>query len=201
MLQRGFPATTDHPPVFRPRRATGATVLGAVLFLSVALLLGLLLYFAQFSGTVRWLLGVAFLAVLAALAWEQVVRRTAEPAPLVEPDAAGVRREGELESFAAAVRRAANGLPYSQVLVTSRARAAFIERARLALGLSPEAMREVQRDPAALTRLLGDDLLADFIYLKTPDLEERYRWVHQARARGTFPSELRMVLRRMEAWR
>lgn len=201
MLQRGFPARTGHPPVSRPRRALGVTVIGMILFLAVAILLGLLLYFAQFSGTVRWLLGVAFLAVLAGLAWEQVVRRTAEPAPLVGPEAAAARREGELESFAAAVRRAANGLPYSQVLVTSRARAAFVERARLALGLSSEAMRDMQRDSTALTRLFGDDVLADFIYLKTPDLEERYRWVLQARARGTFPSDFRTVLRRMEAWR
>ncbi len=201
MLRRGIPATTDHPPEFRARRSTSVTIVRAVLLLAVAVWLGVLLYYARFSGTVRWLLGVAFLAVLAALAWEQILRRTAEPHPLVAPVGEAVNRSGELAGFAAAVRRASSGFTYSQVLVTSRARSAFAEHARLSLGLSSEAMREAQRDRAALRDLLGDDVLADFVYLRAADLEDRYRWVLRARGRGGFDPEFGDVLRRMEAWR
>ncbi|HKW43069.1 MAG TPA: hypothetical protein VJP06_02675, partial [Thermoplasmata archaeon] len=146
-------------------------------------------------------LGVAFLAVLAALAWDQIGRRTARPVPLIGAAAPAIVRDGPLTSFAAAVRRASNGLPYSQVLVASRARAAFLERMRLALGLTPEAMREVQRNPATLRRLLGDDVLAEFVHLQVPDLDERSRWVRRVRSRGGFSPEFDGVLRRMEAWR
>lgn len=190
--ERAFPRT---------RRLTSVTLVGAVVLFTVAIMLGLLLYYAQFSGTVRWLLGVAFLAVLAALAWDQVGRRTAQPSPLVGSAAPAITREGPLASFAAAVRRASTGLPYSQVLVASRARAAFLEHVRLALGLSAEAMRDVQRNPATLQRLLGDDVLAEFVHLQVADLDERSRWVRRARARGGFTPELQGVLQRMEAWR
>jgi len=161
----------------------------------------MLLYYAQFSGTIRWLLGVAALAVLAAVAWGQIQRRTAEPSPLIGPPSPAPTRDGELDSFASAVRRASRGLPYSQVLVASRARSAFLERARLALGLPPETIRDVQRDPEALRRMFGDDALVDFLHLEAGDLEDRMAWVHRARARGGFVPAFREVLTRMEAWR
>ena len=199
MHRRGIPATTGHPPGMpSPRRVP---LPAFALILAFAVLLGMLLYYAQFSGTIRWLLGVAALAVLAAAAWGQIQRRTSEPSPLVGPRSPGATREGELDSFAAAVRRAARGLPYSQVLVASRARSAFLERARLALGLPPETIRDVQRDPGALRRMFGDDALVDFLYFEAGDLEDRLAWVQRARARGGFVREFRDVLTRMEAWR
>jgi len=182
-----------------PQRRVSLPAFG--LTLAFAVLLGMLLYYAQFSGTIRWLLGVVALAVLAAIAWGQIQRRTAEPSPLVGPRSPGATREGELDSFAAAVRRAARGLPYSQVLVASRARAAFLERARLALGLATEMIRDVQRDAGALRQMFGDDALVDFLYLEAGDLEDRMGWVQRARARGGFVREFRDVLTRMEAWR
>src|SRR5256712_13358136 len=161
----------------------------------------MLLYYGKSSGTIRWLLGVVALGARAAIAWGQIERGTAEPSPLVGPRPPGATREGELDSFAAAVRRAARGLPYSQVLVASRARSAFFERARLALGLPPETIRDVQRDPGALRRMFGDDALVDFLYLEAGDLEDRLAWVQRARVRGGFVREVRDVLTRLEAWR
>jgi hypothetical protein len=169
--------------------------------LAAALVLGLLLYYAQYSGSVQWVLGLGFLALIAFLAWRQVLRGTAEPGPLVGPAAPEPVRTGELEALSASMQRAARGLRYSQVLVTSRARVAFLDHVRLTLGLSPEAMRAIQRDPAALRRTVGDDLLAEFLHIRVGDLEERYGWVLQARGRGGFTREFRDVLMRMEAWR
>ena len=201
MFPRGFPVTTGHPPGLEARWVARVTFPTAVLLVALAVILGILLYYAQFSGAVQWLLGVGALAGVALFAWSQIVRRTAEPAPLVGPQTREATREGELEGFAAAVRRAARGLPYSQVLVASRAHGAFIEHARLALGLPPEAMREVQRDRESLRRVFDDDVLVDFLHLRVGDLEERYGWVRRARSGGGFVREFRRVLDRMEAWR
>src|SRR2546426_282387 len=154
MFQRPSSATAGLPPGIEPRRRLPYLAVG--LLLAFAALLGTLLYYAQFSGGVRWLLGVVTLAVLAAIVWSQIQRRTAEPSPLVGPPSPDATRGGELGSFAAAVRRADRGLPYSQMIVASRAQAAFLERARLALGLPSATLRDMRRDPGALRRIFGD---------------------------------------------
>ena len=83
MVQRPRSATAGLPPGVEPRRSLSHLAVG--LLLAFAVLLGTLLYYAQFSGGVRWLLGVVTLAVLAAIVWSQIQRRTAEPSPLVGP--------------------------------------------------------------------------------------------------------------------
>lgn len=201
VFRRPLPVTMDAPRLSRAGEARDAFWSEAGALVAFAILVGILLYYAQFSGSMRWFLGVGLIAAFAMFAWTLVVRRTAELVPLVGPTVAGAVRDGDLAALAAATRRASRGLPYSQVLVASRARTAFLERARLALGLSPEAMREVQRDPAALRRMFRDDVLRDFVLLETGDLEERYRWVAEARDRGGFARRFGDVLDRMEAWR
>ncbi len=164
-------------------------------------LLGYLLYTAQFSGAVRWFLGTALITVLALYAWYAVSRSTAEPAPLVERRAAARTRFGNLASLTAVVRRANQGLPYSQVAVSSRARDAFGERMRLARGLTPEGLRGFETDSIGLAATLRDRELADFVYLGSSEADERYRWVRTARAGDGFRVALVRILDRMEGWR
>src|SRR5438552_3625449 len=157
--------------------------------------------YAHSSGSLRWGLGLAFLGLLAVLVWHQVFRGTSEPAPLVPLASSEAYEPGELEVVAASVRRAARGLRYSQVLVTSRARAAFHEHARLSFGLTPAGMYAVQQEPDALLRVFGDPVLAEFLHVRAGDLDGRYAWVRRARERGGFTREFQDVLARMEAWR
>src|SRR2546426_11224842 len=102
MYQRGIPAKTGHPPRMPSPRRVPLPAFG--LILAFAVLLGMLLYYAQFSGTIRWLLGVVALAVLAAVAWGQIQRRTAEPPPLVGPPSPRGTPAGEPHPVAAARR-------------------------------------------------------------------------------------------------
>lgn len=173
--------------------------IGAVV-LSV-LILGFLLYLAQFSGTVRWYLGFIVIAAVAAYTWRAVARETLEPKPMAPPAAPFHGRRGELSVLTSVVRRANQGLPYSQMAVSSRAREAFEERARMARGLSPQGMRSLQRDPAALRSAFRDLSLADFLYLPTSDSDARYRWVTEAKAGAGFAVSLNRILSRMEDWR
>ncbi len=165
------------------------------------LLLGYILYTAQFSGSVRWFLGFLIVAAIAVYAWWAVSHQTSEPAPLQGPPPKEGLRAGELSSFAATVRRAREGLTYSQVLVCSRARDAFAERARLSRGLPPEGAREMVRNPEALRLVVRDPVLEEFLFLPSSDPDVRYRWVLAARSRGGFERELQGILDRMEAWR
>ncbi len=201
MFRRPFPVTTDHPGLAPTGQARSALWSVTTVLVAMALLLGILFYLAQFSGSVRWFLGVGSLTAFAVLAWALIFRRSADPAPLVGPATDGAYRDGDLAILAAATRRAGRGLTYSQVVVASRARNAFLEKARLATGLSPESMRAVQRDPAALRRMFRDGVIEDFVHLDVGDLEAPDRWVVEARERGGFARKFEDVLNRMEAWR
>lgn len=200
MRPSGVVSTTTALSTSRDRIAR-LSFSGVALITAAAVVLVLLLYYAQFSGSLQWVLGLAFVGILAGLAWRQVFRGTSEPAPLVVPPPPEAYEPGELDSVAASVRRAARGLRYSQVIVTSRARVAFLDHVRLSLGMAPEAMRDLQKDPEALRRLFGDELLADFLHIRVGDLEERYAWVLRAREHGGFTRQFREVLAHMEAWR
>jgi hypothetical protein len=188
------PSTTEDRPVFKPLRGAGLPLLALVV-------LAILLYESQFSGALQWTLGLVGLGVLAAAAWRRVLRGTAEPDPLVGLPGRASVTSGDIETFSRAARRAARGLPFSQVVVSSRARSAFLEHLRLTLGLSPEAVRAIETDPAVLRRTVGDEVLEEFLHLQARSLDEQYSWVLRVRARGGFAREFRDVLDRMEAWR
>ncbi len=186
----------------RPRpRLLRQRILELVILVFTIFLLGYLLYAAQFSGDVRWFLGCALITVLALYAWFTVSRSTSEPAPLASRPAAARARFGTLASLTGVVHRANQGLPYSQVALSSRAREAFEERVRLARGLTPEAMRGLERDLDALRAALRDPSLADFVHLASNEPDERYRWVYASRAKEGFEVSLHRILDRMEEWR
>lgn len=185
----------------RTGRPPRLVALEAAVIVLLIFSLGYLLYVAQFSGSVRWILGFVIVAVLAISAWLAVARRTSEPSPLARPQPVPRPQIGELSNFTATVKRADAGLMYSQVAVSSRLRDAFVERVRLGRGLSAEAVRRLQADPGALGRAFRDPVLEDFLFLPTADSEERYRWVLASRARGGFPRSVNDVLDHMEAWR
>ncbi len=163
--------------------------------------LAVTLYAVHVTGLIRWILGFLIIAVLAMYAWFTVIRLTSEPPLLVPASPREGLQTGDLASLGAMTRRANAGLPYSQVAVSSRAREAFVARVALARGLTPEAVRQLEQDPDALKATVHDPLLEDFLFLRTLDHDERYRWVREARDHGGFEAALREVLERMEAWR
>lgn len=201
MIQRPLPVLVPPSPGNRTGPDRRLNPSANLLLIGFAIAVLFLLYYAQYSGSVRWVLGVVGVAVFALFAWSMILRRTSEPPPLVGPPSRDEVQEGDLGFLAAAVRRASRGLSYSQVQVVGRTRAAFVERASLSLGLSLEAMAAVQRDPAELHRILDDPVLERFVRMDVGDLDDRSRWVRETRAGDGFATEFQEVLARMEAWR
>jgi hypothetical protein len=193
---RGLPT-----PLREPRRGSRFVIVDAMFIVVAFLFLGYSLFIAQFSPTVRWGLGILAIGAVGAAAWWAVNRRTETPDSLDAPLGISGSRAGELSALTQTVRRASRGLPFSQLLVTERLREAFMAHARLALGLTPEAMRRLAADPAALRRAFRDVSIADFLYLSSADPEERYRWIAEARRGPGFDASISAVLDRMEAWR
>lgn len=183
------------------RTGSRSAVVDAILVVAGFFALGYALYVAQFSPAVRWGLGIVAILATGLAAWWAVNRRTETPEPFEAPADAGGTRSGELSSLTLTVRRAARGLPFSQVLVTDRVRESFLDHARLALGLSPEATRRLSADPVALQRTFRDPALADFLFLPSSDPEDRYRWIAEARRGRGFEVSISGILDHMEAWR
>src|SRR2546430_9081306 len=124
MFSRGLSARTGHPPGPEFPRLPRIPIAGIVLVFAFAILLGILFYYAQFSGLVRWLLAVVAVADLASFAWGAIRRRTEEPSPLVAPRSPDVSRGGALEIFPAAGYPAAPGPPRRRARRPARARTA-----------------------------------------------------------------------------
>jgi len=176
-------------------------LIGRRVLVVLALILGLLVYEARSSVAVEWAIGLVGLGILSAIAVRRVLRGTTDPDPLVAPTPPGSMYAGEIAALSQSARRASRGLRFSQVVLTSRVRAAFLERMRLALGLSSDAIRAVETDSTALRRFVRDPVLTEFLHLPTGSLEDRAGWVVCARTRGGFAREFRDVLDRMEVWR
>lgn len=186
------------PPARATARRAEVTLVAWILLGFVVV--GTLMYSAQFSGTARWVLGVLFVALLALAATYAVVRRTANPEPLAASVPRGEILEGPLAALTAVVDRADRGFAFSQSLLVGRVREALIERIRIRQGLAPGGIDAIASDRASIRALVGDPVLADFLH-RTQEREGREAWAAEARRQGGFRSHLQELLVRMEAWR
>lgn len=182
-----------------PSAVTRAPIRAAAV-LAVAVVLGYAFYSFQFSGSAQWALGVAVVGVLGVLGTYLVVRGTRSPDSF-EPRAD--RREiheGALTSLAGTVERAERGLGFSRDLIIVRVRDAFSERIRLVRGLSPETMRALEGDEAALRDVVRDEFLVAFLRA-TRDREARAAWATASSREPGLGIALRHLMDRAEGWR
>jgi hypothetical protein len=165
------------------------------------LMLGAAVFYAQYSGAVRWLLGTVVLAGTAYLLVRFIGSRARDPRPLVPAKRVERRATGDLRSLATTLDRANGGLKYSQVVVAARMKDAFLEKVRVSRGLAPGDVEQVRSDPALLMALVGDRELVVFLL----ESERNHRhWPallkHLPTRRG-FAGETDRMLAKMEAWR
>jgi hypothetical protein len=177
----------------------GRVVVASVGVVALAILVGYVLYSAQFSGIVQWGLGVAFLGALVAFAATSVARRTRAPEPLLARSRDAGVLEGELAYLVGTIGRAERGMTFSRELVGSRIREAVAERVRVVRGLSPESMRDLEADEARLREAVRDGVLADFLY-ETRTRERLLAWASRDTREG-FIEAVRPLVERLEAWR
>ena len=158
-------------------------------------------FYAQYSGAVRWLLGIVVVAAGAYIVVRFVGTRARDPRPLRVIRRVERRATGDLRNLATTLDRAAAGLKYSQVMFAARMKDAFLEKVRVSRGLSREDLDRAWADPNALLALVGDPDLAVFLL----ESERNHRhWPALLRYlpnRQGFPAEADRMLAKMEAWR
>lgn len=165
------------------------------------LIVGATVFYAQYSGALRWVLGVVLLSGAAYIVVRFVGARARDPSPLKPADRVERRATGDLRSLAITVDRASAGLKFSQVVVAGRMKDSFLEKVRLARGVGHDEIARIRSDPEGLMALIGDKELVVFLL----ESERNHRhWPDLVRylpARPGFVGEADRMLAKMEAWR
>ncbi len=169
-----------------------------LLLLGIIALVGLAVRSASLES-LSWFLVILVASWAGFLAVRYVVRDALEPESPGRADDQASETPGELRSLARAINRARAGSVYSQTIVAARLASAFLEKVRLSRGLSPQEIERVRGDRTALSALIGDPKLADFVAV-----HERYtrEWPDNL-ASASAPKAKAAVsnlLDAMEAW-
>lgn len=160
-----------------------------------------LIFYAQYSGAIRWLLAVVFLAAAAFGMARFVASRARDPRSLRPASLVERRAPGDLRSLATTLDRASAGLKYSQIMFGVRMKDAFLEKVRVSRGLAPEDINRMRADPEALMRLVGDRELVLFVLEGERNGRHWPTLLRALPARRGYAREADRVLAKMEAWR
>ncbi len=188
----------------RVRDRIMATTFGGSVALVGALALVVILalaFYAQYSGSLRWLLAVLVLAFVAYAMARFVGRKSRDPRALAPREVAERRLPGDLRSLTTTLDRAASGMKYSQVMFAVRMKDAFLEKVRVSRGLSREAVDRARTDPEALMAIVGDLELALFVLESERNGRHWPALLRYLPDRDAFPEEMDLILAKMEAWR
>lgn len=176
----------------------------AILLVIVGILLGVAVFFAQFSGILRWLLFIVILILGGWIAGKFIRLRTIEVEPLgprkFQPEFA----RGALQDLSASLRRGSRGLRYSQLHFAVALRDAFLGKLRATSGFRG-TIQELKGDLPLLRTLCADEEI--FRFLRRVTLLERSMakvlsspgelFPEEPRA---FPQHMEDLFARMEAW-
>ena len=167
----------------------------------VVLVVAATVFYAQYSGALRWLIAVGVLTAGAYIVVRFVGTRTRDPRSFRPVPQTDSRATGDLRSLSTTLDRASAGLKYSQVMFAARMAEAFLEKVRLSRGIRPEDMRLMHADPERLLELIGDVEVVTFILKSERDHRHWPELLSALRSRPGFAGEADRMLAKMEAWR
>lgn len=176
----------------------------AVILVALAVVLGMTIFFAQFSGILRWLLFVVILLIGAWMAGRFVRLRTVETEPLGPRAFTPQQVEGDLKNLSTSLRRGSRGLRYSQLHFAVNLRDAFLAKLRASSGFLG-TVQELNADIPRLQALVGDEALLRFIRRATV-LERSMAEVLSSTEElfpgeaSEFPQLMGDLMARMEEW-
>jgi hypothetical protein len=165
------------------------------------LILAATVFYAQYSGAVRWLLAIVVLAAGAYVVVRLVGMRARDPRPFRAEPRAERAATGDLRSLSTTLSRASAGLKYSQVMFAARMKDAFLEKVRVARGLPTDALDLARSDPERLLALIGDRDLVMFVLESERNHRNWPALLRHLPIRRGFTGEAGRILAKMEAWR
>lgn len=175
-----------------------------VLLALLTVLLALVVFFAHYSGLLRWALLIFLLLLGGWVAGKFVYLQAVEVDPLQRRTPAPRLSRSRLNSLSRTLKRATQGMSYSQLSFAISMRDAFLEKVKAETGFDGETHELVEQLPI-LRPLLKDEEI--YRFLTQVSLFERSmanvlvsnRKIF-AGAASKFPEEMERILRKMEAW-
>ncbi|MFQ6127681.1 MAG: hypothetical protein ACE5QW_02090 [Thermoplasmata archaeon] len=179
-------------------------------YMMVILLLGflaLLLFYAQFSGVLRWIIvllivssmgfGVAFLSS----------RKTSSPERLSSVSDIEKRPWNEISRLIGILERAEKNYRYSQLAALERIRRAIIDGIQTQRDISDEEIEKIVHDRNRLIEITDDEEVADFLLASERDLSnwstivrEKLPVMGSFRGSRSFSQSVLPILEKMEDW-
>lgn len=196
----GSPYAEDiQTPAQLASRAFGISTL--FLIILVVILVASTIYYAQYSGALRWLIFAMVVGVAGFLAVRMVGALVRDPVPLASRAQTVGGVGGDLRALRTTLTRAEAGLAYSQVVFEDRMRKAFLEKVRASRALTPEAVDAASRDVEALNALIRDRELVVFLLESARNARMYPSSLPTIEKKADFARHAAGIVARMEAWR
>jgi hypothetical protein len=179
-------------------------------YITVMLLLGflaILLFYAQFSGILRWIIVLLLISSTGFGIAFVVSRRTSSPErPFPLPDQEK-RPWNEITRLTGIMTRAERDYRYSQLEAVERIRKAIIDKIQTQRDISDDEMELIIHDKGKIVELMEDEETADFLLAGERDLSnwativrEKLPVMGSFRGPRTFSQSILPILERMEDW-
>ena len=169
--------------------------------------LAIILFYAEFSGKLRWILVLLLISSIGFGIAHTSSRRTASPERVsaLPPSEKGVW--SEIVHMRGLLVRAERGYRYSQLAALERVRNVIVERIRTQRNISLEEIEMTMLDRAKLIGLVDDEEVADFLIESERDLanwraivKDKVPVLGSFRGRRSFNQCVLEILEKMEEW-
>lgn len=181
-----------------------------VFYIMVILLLGflaVLLFFAQFSGILRWVILLLLISSTAFGIAFLVSRKTSSPERLLLLTDQEKKPWNEITRLTGVMTRAEMNYRYSQLEAVERIRRAVIDKIQTQRDISEDEMELVIHDKGKIMSLVDDEEIADFLLASERDLSnwstivrEKLPVLGPFRGPRSFSQSILPILERMGDW-
>ena len=182
-------------------------ILFLIIFLSPPFLY--FIFYMGYSGILRWIAMLFVVSVVSISVIHYIWKESIQVQKLTHNPNLNQCFYGDLTKLASTLKRASNGLFYSQMVIIIRIKDAFLEKLAISRNLSPTDLKKVKRDKEKLMTLIENQELVDFV-LWSEEIDEKWdeylikqRSIKMLKEEAKYGeiNNIEKILARMEAWR
>ena len=187
------------------------TIKTLILFLIISLSPPFLyfIFYMGYSGILRWIAMLFVVSVVSISVIHYIWKDSIQVQKLTHNPNLNQCFYGDLTKLASTLKRASNGLFYSQMVIIIRIKDAFLEKLAISRNLSPTDLKKVKRDKEKLMTLIENQELVDFV-LWAEEIDEKWgeylikrRSIKMLKEEAKYGeiNNIEKILAKMEAWR
>ncbi len=176
-------------------------------FIMLILFVLLLFFFAwiRYSGILRWAISIFALGILATFFARAIYAQSIPIKSWERHTQLNLTIGSNLEPLMKTLDRAANGSETSQALLEERLKKLFLERLKTSKEISSDEVKDLQNDPTQLRRVVGDDVLTEFL-IKGKDIRKvgGHHALYGSNAESNpkkYKHKINRIIKHIEEWK